>query len=67
MTPHIVRLASTNHKFQCAAVVNVVLKQRTPVQQLLAGKEQLLHLQLDVKLVFNLRLDVVDAFTCFDI
>lgn len=48
-------------------LLNVVVRQRTPVLQLLPGEDQTLLVRRDALFVLDLRLDVVDGVGGFDL
>ena len=57
----------TQNKMKRGLLLDVVIRQRTTVFQLLADKNQTLLVRWNAFLVLDLRLDVVDGITWFDI
>merc|ERR1712232_1503409 len=54
----------TQDQMQCALFLDVVVRQRATILQLLARKDQALLIRGNAFLVLNLSLDIVDGITC---
>ena len=59
--------AQTQHQVQRALLLDVVVRERPAVLQLLAGKDQALLIRRDALFVLDLRLDVLDRVGGLDL
>merc|ERR1711937_693875 len=55
------------HKVKCRLLLDVVVRERAAILELLAGKDQALLVRRDPLLVLDLRLDVVDGVGALDL
>ena len=63
----LVAAAQTQHQVERALLLDVVVRQRATVLELLAGEDQALLVRRDALLVLDLGLDVLDAVRRLDL
>eukprot|EP00444_Apocalathium_aciculiferum_P047734 CAMPEP_0183498978 /NCGR_PEP_ID=MMETSP0371-20130417/1240_1 /TAXON_ID=268820 /ORGANISM="Peridinium aciculiferum, Strain PAER-2" /LENGTH=113 /DNA_ID=CAMNT_0025692635 /DNA_START=6 /DNA_END=344 /DNA_ORIENTATION=- len=59
--------SEAQHQVQCGLLLDVVVRQRAAILELLARENQALLIRGDALFVLDLRLDIVDGVACFHI